>query len=295
MFTVHLSPFLLELYAKRCTTMSSQYNSQGSQKTKISATPEMIELVHTTEICIEGDTVSIFNGTPEPIKVKMDGDSFTANNELTQQIIDTFRVEKDDAVKWIGLLNDLLLKDLKKDPDLEDEDDEKGRKSIHYIHKYSTGIPLAEAILIGDTEPQFLQIIEGKAELLREIELPGNIVLRPLDKWSYLSKEYPFSSIAEINEYIERARKETPDSLYYKIKSEWEKYIDHDDIVICAADTYFSYFQDKLGMTHYLHFIGDNDVGKTSNLKVFQQIAYRPFYNISATATDVLEVLKRGK
>lgn len=53
------------------------------------------------------------------------------------------------------------------------------------------------------------------------------------------------------------------DSLYTKVKSMCKKYADRDDfhIVICAADIIFTYFQDKLGMTHYLLFVGDNDVG----------------------------------
>ena len=145
----------------------------------------------------------------------------------------------------------------------------------------------------------FLRILDEKAELpipelIKEIPSPdSNIVYRPLDKVSYLSKEYSFSSVEEINRYIDRARTETRDSIYYQIKSMWKKYIDQDEFhtVICAANTFFSYFQDKLGMTHYLLFVGDNDAGKSARLVVFQQLAYRPLYNISMTPANIYRSL----
>ena len=40
-----------------------------------------------------------------------------------------------------------------------------------------------------------------------------DIILIPPDRTSYLSKEYSFSSIEEINEYMERAKKETLETL----------------------------------------------------------------------------------
>ena len=49
-----------------------------------------------------------------------------------------------------------------------------------------------------------------------------------------------------------------------KIKNTWQKYYDIDDetLTLCAADTIFTYFQDKMGMTHYLLFVGTNDQEK---------------------------------
>jgi hypothetical protein len=172
------------------------------------------------------------------------------------------------------------------------EEGNEGEKK-YYVQKYTIGIPPAEAILIEGTKPRFLQIIDGKAELSEKIPLAGNITLCPLDKWSYLSKEYEFSSLEEINTYVKRAKEETLDSLYDRVKSIWKKYVDADDfhIAICAADTLFTYFQDKLGMTHYLLFLGDNNVGKTNNVRVFQQLAYRPLYNISVTPANIYRSL----
>ena len=42
-------------------------------------------------------------------------------------------------------------------------------------------------------------------------------------------------------------------------------------------DTIFTYFQDKIGMTHYLFFVGGNDTGKSNNLTVFEYTGYRKF------------------
>ena len=99
------------------------------------------------------------------------------------------------------------------------------KESIFY--KYSKGIPLAECILIGGGLPMFLQISDGKAILQDRIDLDTHVILPP-DKTEYLSKEYSFSSIDEINFYIRRAKKETLDSLFKKTSDIWEKYFDAD-------------------------------------------------------------------
>jgi hypothetical protein len=95
--------------------------------------------------------------------------------------------------------NGLILRDVwfeSESSAAEGYEDEQGKK-IRYmpIQKYSKDIPLAESILIG-TKPRVLQIefIEGedgllkpKARLSKELALDEDTVLRPLDKWSYLS------------------------------------------------------------------------------------------------------------
>lgn len=111
------------------------------------------------------------------------------------------------------------------------------------------------------------------------------MTLNPPDRTSYLSKEYSFESEDEIKYYIQRASKETFDSLYLEVKSIWKKYIDADDshISLCAGDTIFTYFQDKLGMTHYLLFVRDNDTGKSSDLTVYQYLSYRPLFDTKSS------------
>lgn len=174
----------------------------------------------------------------------------------------------------------------------EENDDE---KKAYVICKYSQGIPLAEGILIKNI-PHFIQIentevgakIEGKSILSEKIPL-SDIDLLPPERTEYLSKEYAFESIDEVNYFIELAKKQTFDSLYQLIKSIWTKYVDIDEdfIVLCAADTIFSHFQDKMGMCHYLLIVGDNNTGKSNILLVFSYLGYRALYDTSITPANI--------
>ncbi len=152
--------------------------------------------------------------------------------------------------------------------------DKKGKYSFY---KYGNGIPLAEAVLIKNT-PAFLQIDDGKPLLSELINLDTQILIPP-DKPNCLSKEYVFSDMQEIKEYAKRAEKENLDTLFEKVKNVWKKYFDIDDetLTLCAADTIFTYFQDKLGMTHYLLFVGDNNTGKSNALESFIILATDPY------------------
>jgi hypothetical protein len=275
---------------------SNYYQNHYSPKKKVKEIPltkEMKDLIPTiskVKINEERDMLSIYDGNPKhPIRANYDVNNAPATvSGLVEKLVKEFKYNQKIALQWSNLLSEELVK--LEEEDLEDDGGgEENQRKIVCLHKYSTDIPLAEAILIGN-KPMFLQIIDGKVELSKEIPLPdSNIVLQPLDKWSYQSKEYSFASEEEINSYIGRAKQETLDTLYKKVKSIWEKYIDAEDfhIIICAADTIFTYFQDRFGMTHYLLFVGDNDVGKTNNIMVLQQLAYRALYSISLTAAGI--------
>ena len=65
---------------------------------------------------------------------------------------------------------------------------------------------------------------------------------------SYIDKPYTFASEEEFQQFIQKAKTETLDTLYKNAKSIWGKYVDADDfhISICAADTIYTYYQDKL-------------------------------------------------
>lgn len=171
---------------------------------------------------------------------------------------------------------------------LSKEDTENSKKE-YYVQKYSSGIPLTEAVIVNGL-PFFLQIADGKPALYQKIDLP-DMILKPIDRISYLNKEYSFNSLHEINQYVQRASDETFDSLFQKLKAVWRKYIDANDdhITICASNTIFTYFQDKLGMTHYLLFVGDNNTGKSNNLVVLQYLGYRPLFDTSVTAANIYQ------
>ena len=172
----------------------------------------------------------------------------------------------------------------------EEEKDDK--KIYHTINKYSQGIPLVESILINNT-PYFIQINEDKEGnkapvLYKKIEL-SDINLVPPERTEYLSKEYSFASFEEVQYFIDLAKQETLDSLFQQVKTILQKYIDIDDdfINILAADIIFTYFQDRLRMTHYLLIVGDNNTGKSNILLVFSFLAYRSILDTAITPANV--------
>ncbi len=172
------------------------------------------------------------------------------------------------------------------------EDREENKDTREYLfYKYSKGMPLAESILVNDF-PMYLQIRDGEPILSERIGL-DNLTIVPPNKSLYLSKEYSFSSAGEIKKYVARAQKETMDVLFAKLKKVWAKYFDIDDesLTLCSADTIFTYFQDKLGMTHYLLFVGDNNTGKSNALRIFYQLGYRPLFDTSITPANIYNFL----
>ena len=169
----------------------------------------------------------------------------------------------------------------------KEEKNDDGKKT-YTINKYSQGIRLAESILINNI-PYFIQIINNKPFLSQKISLP-DIDIVPPERTEYLSKEYIFHSEEEVNQFIELAKNETLDSLFTKVKkTTLKKYIDLDDdfINILASDVIFTYFQDKLGMTHYLLIVGDNNTGKSNILLVFSFLGYRTILDVAITPANI--------
>jgi hypothetical protein len=170
--------------------------------------------------------------------------------------------------------------------DKEKDDD----KKIYTIYKYSQGgIPLAESILVNNT-PCFIQTTDGKlSDLYKKIKL-ADIDIVPPERTEYLSKEYNFVSEDEVQYFFNLAKQETLDSLFKRVKTILKKYIDMDNydfINILTADIIFTYFQDKLGMTHYLLIIGDNNTGKSNILLVFSHLGYRTILDTAITPANI--------
>lgn len=164
-------------------------------------------------------------------------------------------------------------------------------KPKHYIQKFSNDEMLAEAVLIGNT-PFFLVAKDGKVLVQDHIPFDDKI-LKPLEPLSYVNKPYSFDSDIELDAYLTKVVPDTLDSLYRQVKSIWKKYVDADDfhLSICAADTIFSYFQDKIGLTHYLFFVGNPASGKSNNLTVFQYLAYRNMTSSDMSHSNIYQFL----
>jgi hypothetical protein len=179
------------------------------------------------------------------------------------------------------------------------KEQEKGKPS-EFIQKTSNifeypEYKLIESVIIGGV-PKFL-ISDGKnIKIQTTIELEKKI-LKPFESNMYMNRPYSFDSDEQALEYIEKAKNETLDSLYLKNKGIWKKYVDADDfhIVICAADTIFTYFQDRIGLTHYLFFVGSGTSGKSTNLTVFQHLAYRNMTSTGISYANIYQFLGSGE
>jgi len=180
-----------------------------------------------------------------------------------------------------------------------------------YSQKYVGHDYLAEAVLIGKKPCFAVSIksifspIDGGVDynnnnkfpsivLKESIPLDETTILKPPELMSYLNKPYVFESKEEFYQYIENGKNQTDlYSLFKQVKSVWKKHIDADNfhISICAADTIFSYLQDKIGLTHYLFFIGNNGSGKSNNLVIFHYLGYRNMMSTDVTAANIYQYL----
>jgi hypothetical protein len=135
---------------------------------------------------------------------------------------------------------------------------------------------------------KFLQVVDAKPKLINKIEI-GNKTFYPNDTVdSQNPLPYIFESTNELDTYLQNARNETYDTLYLKVKSIYKKYVDAEEkyIVLLAADTILSYFQDKFATMHYNVLVGDNGSGKNSALLVYRYLGYRVFYVTAASAAN---------
>ena len=174
--------------------------------------------------------------------------------------------------------------------------EKKEKKKAQYVQKYHDSESLAEAVIVaGISYFAACKIVndESKVDLISSIPLTDTTELRPYEVTSYMNKPYTFKSKDEFENIVQKAKTETLDSLYEKVKRIWTKYVDADDfhISMCTADTIYTYFQDKIGLTHYLFFVGNNASGKSNNLTVFHFLAYRNFTSTDMTAANIYQFL----
>jgi hypothetical protein len=173
-------------------------------------------------------------------------------------------------------------------------------EKYEYVQKYSISeTVLAEAIIIGQKAffavSDFTNHEELGITLQKEIRLDDDrkTVLKPLDLVAYINKPYRFESKEEFWGYIEKAKCQTLDSLYASVEAIFRKYVDADilNITICSADTIFTHKQDRVGTTHYLFFVGDNESGKSAYLTILEYLAYRNICSIGITYANIYQFL----
>jgi len=139
-------------------------------------------------------------------------------------------------------------------------------------------------------------IIEGKAYFMKYNQEKGFIqvepkiiettpVLRPPLSQEYPYSPYEFKTVEEPQRYLQKALKETPDSLLTIIKNEVKKYNDVDEktATLLSANILGSYFQDRFSTVHYLIVVGANGTGKSAFGDTFECLGYRAVNITNAT------------
>jgi hypothetical protein len=179
-----------------------------------------------------------------------------------------------------------------------DEDDIKRQRPLKEfdIRKYTGNgsLQLHESIVVND-QSTFVRLEDDgmRPFYVTTIERP-NKILYPADNIDTQNPlPYIFASAEELEEYLKRARNETFDTIFFKVKSVYKKYVNTEEyyITMLAADTIYSYFQDKFPTVHYNIFVGDNGSGKNSALLVYKYLGYRVFYVTAASAPNYFTFL----
>lgn len=150
----------------------------------------------------------------------------------------------------------------------------KPEEAVYKDSNKGNGI-LREAAIV-DGAPSFVSVCDGVAKRQPLIERNTKI-LRPPSVEEYPYTPYEFENIDEINSYLQRAAKETPDSLKDQIRIQIKRFneIDFNTIVLLSANIFGSYFQDRFSTCHYLFVVGDNGTGKSAFGDTFECLAYR--------------------
>ena len=131
----------------------------------------------------------------------------------------------------------------------------------------------------------FAKYVDDEIELVESIE-ENSRVIKPPEAEEYQYEPYEFTDVEELEQYVDRAKSTTLDSLFTTAKQLVKKYNDQDYqiITLLAADVVWSYFQDLFPTTHYLDVVGDNDTGKSSIGYTFEYLGYRPVKGTAISA-----------
>ena len=139
---------------------------------------------------------------------------------------------------------------------------------------------LRESVIIESKEG-FIKYYCGEEKRFIQVEPKITEVvpnLRPPQAQEYPnSNPYEFKTVDEPQIYLQRALKETPDSLLAKIKTAVKKYNDIDEktAILLSANILGSYFQDRFSTVHYLIIVGANGTGKSAFGDTFESLGYR--------------------
>jgi hypothetical protein len=105
---------------------------------------------------------------------------------------------------------------------------------------------------------------------------------------------YVFTDKQELENFIELAKRENLGTLFRKVQRYVRLFYDTDNqayIDLVTSDIIFTYFQDRLGKTHYLFIYGDPGTGKGAVLDTITQLGYRTADVTSVTGPVLYRIM----
>jgi hypothetical protein len=165
------------------------------------------------------------------------------------------------------------------------------RQFIAYKYSNKGKGPLYEAVILAG-RPVFMKYANGNIESYDTIEEDTRIFKLPnLENYPYDS--YEFENTNEIFAYLERAKKESVDSLYRQSKQIALNYNDQNryKIQLLAIDIIWTYFQDRFPTTHYEIILGSPGSGKSSYGETFTATGYRVVNLTDPNAANINRIL----
>ena len=160
------------------------------------------------------------------------------------------------------------------------KEESKSREEI--VYKFSNkGLGQLKEASIIQSKPSFIKYFCDEERKFIQVEpkiIDVTPNLRPPQAQEYPnSNPYEFKTVDEPQIYLQRALKETPDSLLIKIKNMVKKFNDIDEkaITLLSANVFGSYFQDRFSTVHYLIIVGANGTGKSAFGDTYECLGYR--------------------
>lgn len=220
-----------------------------------------IKALGVSKVAIAANNIFVYNGKEFAQSRYYKNELEKTLTELQNKMISSGKFGDEKTVqKIIFLLSNAYV-----DTEEKKAHEKELEKQESYSQVYRTHSIIAEAILVGDTPKWLVSTAAGNISIQNAIHISDEKVLKPFERSSYVNRPYVFGTLQELDKVISETKQETFDSLYANVKKIWIKYIAEGDnhISLCSADCIFTHFQDKLGLTHYLFFVGDNDSGKS--------------------------------
>jgi hypothetical protein len=257
---------------------------------------DKIRQLGVSKIRITKDSLYIYNGKSFAQSKFYQGELKKTLDELKDKMVYDGRFGDERAVqKIIFQLSEIWVKlEEQKAKDAKKEIIKDKKRDV-YTNKFrdeSTGI-LYEAALV-DMAPCFIYMDKqsGNVQIVNQVDDVDRII-KPPPRNASLTDQFTFANKEELESLWNKVQIMNLDEMYSISKGIWNTFIAASDhvITLCAADSIFTYLQDRFPMTHYIFIIGDNDSGKTAFIEVMAATCYRPYSAVSMSDAVLYRVL----